>query len=102
MTDIALAINSQLTELQEKVADLQSKLLTAHPMIPVLLRTIHTQLLSDPEIVTLLSEEDIGVIVNGLKGQTNTEIATTLVKGAKSNTLAKQIKAAGNKAIDLF
>lgn len=67
-------------ELKEKVADLQSKLLTAHPLMPTLLREIHTIIKSDPEQVTLLEESEIAVIVNGLKRQTATEIATTTAK----------------------
>jgi hypothetical protein len=93
---------SQITELQEKVADLQNKLLSQHPLIPTVLRSIHTQLRADPENVTLLSEEEIGVIVNGLKLQTNTEIATTVAKTTSTKSLAKQIKSAGGSAVDLF
>lgn len=90
-------------ELKEKVASLQAAILESHPTLPVLLRTIHTQLRNDPELVTTLDDEEIGIIVNGLKRQTNTEIATTTVKQA-SNTasLKKKIKSAGDSAIDLF
>lgn len=67
-------------QLKEKVADLQSKLLNAHPQMPVLLKEIHNQLRNDPELGTVLAEEDICVIVSGLKKQTQTEIATSVVK----------------------
>lgn len=91
-------------ELHEKVAALQEALLTAHPTLPVLLRTIHTQLRADPELVTTLTEDEIGILVNGLKKQTNTEIATAVVKEAKTGTasIKKKIAAAGGSAVDLF
>lgn len=73
-------------QLKEQVAQLESQLLSAHPMIPALLRTIHTQIKSDPELVTVLSEEDISIIVKGLSRQTNTEIASTALK-TKSKSL---------------
>jgi len=77
-------------QLRESVLTLQSQLLEANPNMPVLLRTIHTQLRTDPALVTTLSEEDIGIIVSGLSKQQNTVIATTI---AKSKT--KAIKSIG-------
>ena len=76
-------------QLQENILALQSKLLAVAPDMPVLLRSIHNQIKADPELVTLLSEEEIGIIVTGLKKQTATEIATTAAKkkSAKSITL---------------
>lgn len=73
-------------QLKEKLVRLESQLLEAHPQLPILLREIHTTLKSDPEIVTILTEEEIGIIVSGLKRQTNTEIA---VKAAKKTSTAK-------------
>lgn len=64
-----------------KIAELQESILQAHPRMPMLLRDIHSVLKSDPDNVTLLSEEDIGIIVSVLKLQTKTEItAKTLAK----------------------
>lgn len=81
-------INPQLPfELQESIADLQSKLLSAHPEMPVLLRKIHQNLKANPDCVTLLSEEQIGVIVNGLSKQTQTTIATSVSTGKKGKSL---------------
>lgn len=91
-------------ELHEKVAKLQEAILASHPTLPVLLRTIHTQLLKDPEQVTLLSEEEIGIIVNGLKKQTNTEIATKVVKESKSaaSSIKKATQKGGGSIADLL
>lgn len=94
----------QTTELRIKVAELEAALLSAHPMIPVLLRTIHNQLKKDPEIVTLMTEEEIGVVVNALKVQTKTEITTTLAKQSSTSVTAKIKKAtaSGGSSVDLF
>lgn len=84
--------------LHEAIANLQNLILTAHPTLPVLLRTIHKQLRDDAELVTILSEEEVGIIVNGLKKVTNTEIAASTVK---SSTTAK-LKKKGNLNVDMF
>jgi hypothetical protein len=70
-------------QISESVASLQSALTSSHPDISNLLRTIHTTLRANPDCVTLLSEDEIGTIINGLKQQTNTEIATSISKGGK-------------------
>ena len=75
---------------KEAIADLETKLLSQHPEMPILLRKIHQQLKADPEVVTLLTEDEIGVIVNGLSKQTNTVIATSIAKGK-----SKSIKSIG-------
>lgn len=77
-------------QIKEKIASLQSALLSQHPTMPQLLREIHSTLKANPDCVTLLEEEEIGVIVNGLKRQTATEIATATLKSPK-----KSIKSIG-------
>ena len=56
---------------RESIIKLEDAIKTAHPTMPVLLREIHSILKKDPEVVTLLSEEEIAVLVNGLEKQTN-------------------------------
>ena len=58
-----------------KIAELQTSILTAHPQMPLLLREIHKQLKEDPTIVTLLKEEQIKVVINGLEKQTQTYLS---------------------------
>lgn len=89
-------------ELKEKVATLQEALLNAHPTMPVLLRTIHQQLRADPELVTVLTEEEIGIIVSGLSKQTNTEIATTVTKAPSQTKKLKDALKGKGSAEDLF
>lgn len=81
-------------QLKEKILSLEQALLSVHPTMPVLLRDIHEKLKQDAEIVTLLSEEEIEIIVRGLKQQTKTELATSLLKSAKSST-TKSLKKIG-------
>lgn len=70
-------------QLKEQVLTLQAQLLENNPNMPVLLRTIHTQMRADPANITTLSEEDIGIIVQGLEKQQNVIIATQILKDKK-------------------
>lgn len=73
---------------KEKLAALQTALLSAHPTMPGLLREIHSKLMLDKAIVTLMSEEEIQLVVSGLARQTNMEIAASFVakKGSKKSS----------------
>ena len=88
-------------ELREKVLALQQSILDKHPRMPVLLREIHTALLAQPENVTLMSEEEISILVSGLKVQTGTEFASSMVKGstAVSKSMTSKIKNLGIGAL---
>ena len=77
-------------QLKEQILTLQAQLLEYNPNLPTLLRTIHTQLRTDPDLVTTMNEEDIGIIVSGLSRQQMTTIATSISKGNKGKSL-KQI-----------
>lgn len=68
-------------QLREKVQELSGALLARHPTMPTLLREIHSTLSKYPEQVTLLGEDDIMIIVNGLKVQTGVEFATAATSG---------------------
>ena len=83
---------------REKVAELSGLLLSKHPKMPVLLREIHTALRAQPENVTLLSEEEISVIVNGLKIQTGVEFAQSATKGSGAKSAVAKIKSLGADA----
>lgn len=68
-------------QLSEQIAELDARLKALNPNMPLLLKEIHQKLKADPAITTLLSEEEIAIVVSGLKRQTNTEIATSISKG---------------------
>lgn len=72
-----------------KMNKLAEAIHTKHPTMPVLLMQIHKQLRADPELVTTLDEDAIGIIVTGLQIQTKTELVTTVVKESRSK--AKKI-----------
>lgn len=71
---------SQADQLREKVLELQQALLSSNPMMPQLLRHIHTQLRMEPELVTMLAPEEIGTICQGMQKQTMSVIATAAAK----------------------
>lgn len=79
-----MSSTNQAYEIKEKLAQLENALLTGTPTMPTLLRDIHRNLGQDPELVTMLTEEEASILVRGLKKQTNTEIATAAIKGSKS------------------
>lgn len=85
-------------ELQEKIQSLQVALLDRHPTMPTLLREIHTALRKQPENVTILSEEQIQTIVNGLQSQTNTFLAQEVGKSSKKTGAVANIKKLGADA----
>lgn len=80
-------MNDTAYQVREAIQDLKSKLLAAHPEMPTLLRKIHQTLKADPEVVTLLDEDEIEVIVNGLSAQTKTTIATSIASSKKGKSL---------------
>jgi len=85
--------------LKEKVAELANLILSKHPKMPVLLREIHTMIRMQPEQVTLIDEEEINIIVSGLKVQTQTQFVQAAIKGTGSKSAVSKIKAGG---ADLF
>jgi hypothetical protein len=82
-------------ELREKVLRLSEAILSKHPTMPVLLREIHTTLRQQPENVTLMTEEEINIIVSGLKVQTNTEFSAAALKGPGNKSAVSKIKSLG-------
>jgi len=84
--------------LQEKVAELGTAILARHPRMPALLREIHQTLSKYPEQVTLMSEEDIHQVVEGLKIQTGVEFAVAVTKSTVTKSLKSKIDKLGEEA----
>ena len=83
----------QAYQVREKLAQLQEALLASTPNMPELLREIHRELKADPDVVTILTEPECAILVQGLMKQTSIAIATSMVKkkpkkSLKSMTLA--------------
>lgn len=76
--------------IKEKILAMEQALKENHPRMPMLLKEIHTHTKADPEIVTLLDEDDIQRLVAGLQKQTQTEVAGFILKDKK-----KSIKSLG-------
>lgn len=72
--------NPQAYEVREKLARLEQLLLDKAPGLPTLLRDIHKQLKADPDVVTILTEDECNILVNGLMQQTKTTISTAVMK----------------------
>lgn len=66
-----------------RIEELKTALDDSLPNMPNILQDIHKSLRDDPEIVTLLSEEEISVIVKGLEKHEDTVI---VAKSAKKKT----------------
>ena len=81
--------------LKEKVAALAETILAKHPSMPSLLAEIHKNIKANPEQITLLSEDDIKTIVNGLEIQTKTFLIQTMTKPAGTKSKASEIKQLG-------
>ena len=80
-------------EIQEKLARLEEQLLAATPEMPTLLRDIHTSLKKDPDVVTLLSDEECSILVRGLLKQTQTTITTSVLKAPRKKAMSKMTTA---------
>lgn len=74
-------------QIQSNISELQQALLSSHPLIPSLLKRIHDAIKADPDCVTLLQPEEVGVIVNGLERQTGIYIADSITSKGKGASL---------------
>lgn len=79
-----LAVPKSNHPLALEMAELQQQLENNVPGFANKLRDIHVKLRNDPNIVTLLTDEEIGVIVAGLEKHTNVQIvAPAAIKASK-------------------
>lgn len=83
------ASTDQAFEVREKLATLEAQLLETTPQIKDLLREIHRHLKADPDVVTILSEEECAVLIRGLKKQTGIEISTKALNKTPKKALSK-------------
>lgn len=77
--------NQTLADIRFQMADLQEKLIANIPDFPVILKSIHEKLRKDPAVVTLMSEDEIKLVVQGLAKHAQVEVVSpTALKQAKS------------------
>lgn len=84
MQSPAVAAYSGLTELEQKIAELDAALAAKHPLFPTMLQVIHRNLSSDPALTYLLKPEQKTVIMKGLMLRTQTQIVQEKVASAAS------------------
>lgn len=79
--------------IEDRIAELKNKLDSKCKDFPILLKKIHHQVQSTPELLHILQDDQIAVIVQGLMAHTRTEIAAKISP--------KQKKALLNTAVSL-
>lgn len=92
MTVMIIMTNTTPTthNLSMKFAELQAALLEANPTMPSLLREIHTRLKADPDNVTLLSKEEVALVIAGLSKLTMAKFAESVT--SKKPSIMKSLK----------
>lgn len=86
-------LSPQHARVLEKCAELEDALDKALPGFPHILKDIHETLRADPEVVTLLKEEEIAVIVKGLERHAHIIVTPAKVKKAASSKSKTPISA---------
>ena len=82
-----------ITDVQMKIAELQSQILANHPQMPHLLRDIHQTLKSDPETVTLLTDVEVGTIITALQKYTGNFITAKAATSKSPRAALKNLSA---------
>lgn len=77
-------------QISQRISELQTKMQTKAPGFESLLQVIHRNLANDPEVVTLLSEEQIGAIFAGLSSMKGIVIAEAT--GKSKTSTGKKLK----------
>lgn len=88
-----------LGQISQKLADLQQQLQTQAPGYEGLLQRIHTDLIKDPDLAHLLTDEQVGVLVAGLSKKKNI-VLVELSSPKKRTTTADGKKSLKDVGID--
>ena len=81
-------MNNEEYIIKQQLAELENALTDQLPTVKTLLRDVHKQLKADQELVTVLSDEEVAILVRSLDTVTKAELAATVVKSAKKSTKA--------------
>lgn len=82
-----LASASPHEECRNKILSLQQVMIEETPKLPIVLGEIKRILLKNPEVATLLTEEEIGKLVAGLSVRANEKLAEAVVKSTRSKSV---------------
>lgn len=74
-------------QIEMAMAELESAMESSIPDYKNKLRDIHSMLLADPETVTLMTDEQIGLVVRGLIQFSGEELVAAEAKKSKSSKL---------------
>lgn len=94
-TDITELTTSSEHPLAMQFAELEAALLARDPEFKLILRQVHQHLGKDVELVTMMTEEEVALVVGGLVLFANTEI----VEPAKAKGVKKAVAAAKKQVI---
>lgn len=90
VSEVALTSGSPL---EMELAQLQADLLAKVPSFRTVLQDIHRKLKADPAVVTILTDDEIGLIISGLKTHAQVDvIAPQKKKAVKKATAAAKKK----------
>lgn len=95
-TELTIQPTPSSHPLAMQFAELEAALLTADPTFKTTLRDVHRHLGKDPELVTLMTEEEVAMIVKGLVVFANAEV----VEPAKAKAVKAASKALKNISAD--
>lgn len=77
--------------IEAKIANLKAKLDNNCKDFPILLKKIHAQVQGKPELLHILTDEQIGVIVQSLMVHTRTNIAAKITSKQKKEMLSQTV-----------
>jgi hypothetical protein len=75
-------------EIHQRISELQAELDKASPGIATHLLRIHKDLAASPELLHILSEDEIAIIAKGLQVQSQVQIVAPKAKAPKREKLA--------------
>ncbi len=81
-----LSSSSPHEECKNKILSLQQVMIEETPKLPIVLGEIKRILLKNPEVATLLTEEEIGKLVAGLSVRANEKLAEAVVKSTRTKS----------------
>lgn len=83
----------RVVNIRTQLAELEAALKQNIPSFPTILRDIHTKLRQDPEVVTLMSDAEIKLVLQGLQKHAQIEVvAPAAAKQAKKALPPKGVK----------
>ena len=90
-----------MSQLQQNMQQLEKALLTNDPQMPSYLKESHKVLISHPESVHLLEDEEIARLIDAAQKFTNTQIIAAIAKTASKRKGTGKLSTDADGNIDL-